>query len=333
MASGLPLIPGFLAHQIERWADKRIETGSQQTTIDRRNLYILPTRNGITIFIIILVILAGAINYENSLGFMLCFLLGSISFLGMIHTHQNLNHLQLSIMSARPVFAGQTALFPIKLSSPRGLAYYNLQFQGPTGDIDSGHLTQDQPDSRVEIPVTTQQRGRLSLSRIKVYTEFPLGLFHAWSWLKLESQCLVYPKPDDHPPQFNRLGQQSGLHTIEQNGYDDFAGIREYQKGDAPMHLAWKAIARTGQLYTKHFHLQVGDDIWFDWYQLPETMAMERKLSILCRWVLDGDHQGLKYGLNLPGQRITPDSSRHHKHQCLKTLALFGLDDNHEPAA
>jgi len=326
MASGLPLIPDFFARRIERWAEGRIEPGRQQTTIDRRRLYILPTRHGITFFITILVILAGAINYENSLGFMLCFLLGSIGFLGMFHTHQNLNHLQLSMMSARPVFAGQLARFPIKISSPRGLAYYNVQFQSQTGETDTGHLTQDQTDSQVEIPVTTHQRGRLTLSRIKVYSEFPLGLFHAWSWLKLESQCLVYPKPDDHPPTFNRLGQQSGLHTIEQNGYDDFAGIRDYQKGDAPMHLAWKAIARTGQLYTKHFHLQVGDDIRFAWYQLPDTMDMEKKLSILCRWVLDGDHHGLKYGLILPAQRINPDSGLHHKHLCLKALALFGVD-------
>lgn len=327
MASGLPLIPDFFARRIERWADGRMDTNRQQTTIDRRRLYILPTRNGITFFITILVILAGAINYENSLGFMLCFLLGSIGFLGMIHTHQNLNHLQLSMMSARPVFAGQTARFPIQISSARGLTYYNVRFQGKTSDIGTGHLTKGEVDSRVEIPVTTQQRGRLTLSRIKVYTEFPLGLFHAWSWLKLESQCLVYPKPDEHPPQFNRLGQQTGLHTIEQNGYDDFAGIREYQKGDAPMHMAWKAIARTGQLYSKHFHVQVGDDIWFDWYQLPEIMDMEKKLSILCRWVLDGDHHGLKYGLIMPGQRISPDSGLHHKQRCLKALALFGVDN------
>lgn len=327
MASGLPLIPAFFARRIERWAEGRMELSSQQASIDRRKLYILPTRNGITFFITILVILAGAINYENSLGFMLCFLLGSIGFLGMIYTHQNLNHLQLSMMSARPVFAGQTARFPIKISSLRGLAYYNVQFQGETGEIGTGHLTRSEAESRVEIPVSTQRRGRLTLSRIKVYTEFPLGLFHAWSWLKLESQCLVYPKPDEHPPQFNRLGQQSGLHTIAQNGYDDFAGIREYQKGDAPMHMAWKAIARTGQLYTKQFHAQVGDDIWLNWYHLPETMPMEKKLSILCRWIIDTDHHGLKYGLIMPGQRISPDSGLHHKHLCLKTLALFGVDD------
>ena len=327
MASGLPLIPEFFARRIERFAEGRMDGNSQQSTIDRRRLYILPTRNGITFFITILVILAGAINYENSLGFMLCFLLGSIGFLGMIYTHQNLNHLQLSVMSAAPVFAGQTAQFPIKISSPRGLTYYNVQFQGQTGETGTGHLPNGKADSRVVIPITTEKRGRLTLSRIKVFTEFPIGLFHAWSWLKLESQCLVYPKPDDHPPQFNRLGQQTGLHTIEQNGYDDFAGIREYQKGDAPMHLAWKAIARTGKLYTKHFHAQVGDDIWFDWHQLPETMDIEKKLSILCRWVLDADHHGLKYGLIIPGQRISPDSGLHHKHLCLKTLALFGLDD------
>lgn len=325
MSNGLPLVPDFITRFIKLWADKRLPEPDQQTTLVRRHIYILPTRHGLTFFVTLLVILTGAINYENSLGFMLSFLLGSIGFLGMIYTHQNLNHLTLNTATTRPVFAGQPAHFPITLSSKKKHGFMNIQFQSRNGETVSAHLEPQTADCQVQIPLNTEQRGRLELGDFKVFTEFPLGLFHAWSWNHLDTHCLVYPKPDEHPPHFDLRSQHTGLHASEQDGYDDFAGIREYQKGDAPNHLAWKAIARTRELQTKQFHAEVGDEIMLSWYALPDNMDIERKLSVLCRWVLDADHHGLKYGLQLPGSLQAAGSGRHHRHLCLKSLALFGL--------
>ncbi len=323
MSNGLPLVPDFITRLIKLWAEKRLPEPDQQTTLVRRRIYILPTRHGLTFFITLLVILTGAINYENSLGFMLSFLLGSIGFLGMIYTHENLNHLTLNTATTRPVFAGQPAHFPITLSSDKKHGFMNIQFQSRNGEAVSAHLEPLAADCQVQIPLNTEQRGWLELGEFKVFTEFPLGLFHAWSWNHLNTRCLVYPKPDEHPPHFDLSSQHSGQHASEQDGYDDFAGIREYQKGDAPNHLAWKAIARTRELQTKQFHAEVGDEIILSWYALPDNMDIERKLSVLCRWVLDADHHGLKYGLQLPGTQLAAGSGRHHRHLCLKSLALF----------
>ncbi|HEY9051562.1 MAG TPA: DUF58 domain-containing protein [Gammaproteobacteria bacterium] len=324
MSFDLPLVPNSLARFIQRWASKRLPETDYEATLVRQRIYILPNRSGIVFFIILLAILLGAVNYENSLGYMLTFLLGSVGFLGMFYAHQNLNHLKLSASNPKPVFAGQLALFPVNLCSTKKASHLNVMFQSKNGEAVAAHVTKGNNDTRVLIPLAAEKRGKLALQQFKIFTEYPLGLFHAWSWVELQTSCLVYPKPDEHPLNLKYQGKQSGQRISEQTGNDDFAGIRQYQKGDAPSHLAWKAVARTGVLQTKLFHAEAGEEIILSWYQLPENMDIEKRLSVLCRWVLDADKHDLKYGLEIPQQFITPDSGLHHRQSCLKELALFG---------
>ncbi|HEX5636389.1 MAG TPA: DUF58 domain-containing protein, partial [Gammaproteobacteria bacterium] len=88
--------------------------------------------------------------------------------------------------------------------------------------------------------------------------------------------------------------------------------------------MAWKSIARTGIWQTKTFHADAGEEIWLSWQHTPETLSVEQRLSILCRWVLDAHRHGTKYGMDIPGTRIDSSNGQLHQQQCLKALALFG---------
>ena len=316
-------MPGFISQIIEKWAGKRLPKADHSTTLVRQRIYILPTRHGIGFLIILLFILVGSVNYENSLGYLLTFLLTGIGFLGMIHTHQNLNHLTLSSMASKPVFAGQTALFPLRLSSDNGKDHFNILFQGQSSNEVSASISAEQSESVVQIPRVTKRRGYLNPGRIKVFTEFPLGLFHAWSWIEMDAQCLVYPAPEAHPPAFNFSGGITNGRATELSGNDDFAGIRDYQQGDSSSLLAWKAIARSGKLQSKLFYGESGNEIWLRWSDLPANMDSEQRLSILCQWILQCDNKGISYGLDLPEKKISPASGLQHQNMALKALALY----------
>ena len=49
----------------------------------------------------------------------------------------------------------------------------------------------------------------------------------------------------------------------------------------------------------------------------------EARLSQLCRWVVEADANGLRYGLAIPGVDIPPDSGDGHRERCLEA----GMDD------
>ena len=324
MSNGLPLMPDFISRIIEKWASKRLPKTHHSTTLVRQRIYILPTRHGIGFLIILIFILVGSVNYENSLGYLLTFLLTGIGFLGMIHTHQNLNHLSLSSMASKPVFAGQNAIFPLRLSSDNGKDHFNILFQSQLSKEAGASISSEQSESVIEIPRISKKRGFLKLGRVKVFTEFPLGLFHAWSWIELDAQCLIYPAPETHPPAFNFAAGKTNGRTTELSGNDDFAGIRDYQQGDSSSLLAWKAIARSGKLQSKLFYGESGNEIWLRWSDLPANMDSEQRLSILCRWILECDNKGISYGLDIPEKKISPASGLQHQNNALKALAVYG---------
>jgi len=325
MSASLPLVPRFAERFIQRFAKKRQPPATHQIEITRHFLYILPTRHGVAFFMVLLLVLFGAINYENSLGFMLAFLLGSLSLLGMIYTHQNINKLNVHIGRAEPVFVGQDMVFPITLTQKTEQLRPAIQLLSQTDQISHAHLI-NTTNTTSQLTCTAQHRGYSTPGQIKLFTEFPFGLFHAWSWLNLDSRCLVYPEPYSHSlPNFKTDQEANGSTTNIKQGIDDFSGIRPYQDGDLPNHMAWKAIAKTGKLQTKLFSTETSQDIWLSWNQLDPKFDIEHRLSLLCRMVLDASNHSRNFGLDIPGTKISPSHGLQHKQQCLKALALFGL--------
>ena len=79
--------------------------------LDRRRVYIFPTGQGFTLGAMLVVILLGAINYDNALGYLLTFLLAGLTLVAMLHTYRNLAGLEFKGVRSAPVFVGETAHF------------------------------------------------------------------------------------------------------------------------------------------------------------------------------------------------------------------------------
>ena len=266
-----------------------------------RRVYILPTRLGWMFAASLGVLLLGSINYSLALGFALTFLLAGMGLAGMVHTARNLALLSVSVGRVEPVFAGESAQFPLLLEN-------RARFDRPA--ILARHLASgaqvvlDAPaDSIAEavLAVPAAKRGRLAMGRTMLETRFPLGLFRAWSYVEPDAQGLVYPKPERSPLPAPQAEVEGGATQLLARGNDDFAGLRSYQRSDSPRHVAWKAAARTGELLTKQFSGEAALQLWLDWQALPRDLHTEARLSRLAGWVLAAERGGARYGLRLPG--------------------------------
>ena len=102
--------------------------------------------------------------------------------------------------------------------------------------------------------------------------------------------------------------------------------MRKYHEGDSPRHVAWKAYARSGQLLSKQFAGADTSSQWFDFDDIDDT-NVERRLSVLTRWIVDADRTMEDYGLRLPGSEYEPGHGETHRRACLETLALFEKAD------
>jgi len=305
----------------------KIESGT--VVLTQRRIFIIPTRQGLTLGFVLVLMLLGDINYNLSLGYVLTFLLAMMAVMSMLHAFRNLAHLEIRAGRADAVFSGETAQFLLHFNNRSKLSRYQLCLVR-TGDSfwknTNTPLQFDAPaqqDTEVTFPLPAAHRGWLQPGRMTLYTEFPLGLFYCWSYLHFDTRCLVYPKPlSDAPLPFGSSPDGTGKRSVA--GDEDFSGLRKYTAGDALPRIDWKAYARERGLQVKQFTTPLGEELWLDFSDTPDR-SEEEKLARMTRWVLDAEAQGLRYGLHLPDGELPSNNGIAHRDECLRRIALFNL--------
>jgi len=296
---------------------------SRSIFLSRRNIYILPTREGLFFAVVLTLMLIGSINYNNSLGYLLTFLLGSLSIVTILHTYKGLYRLNITMGEIKPAFCGQALHIPLLIDNLGGPTRLALRFDFPDTPILGIHDIAANTEANLVLNYETHQRGMLQLERLRISSRFPLGLYLTWSVLNFTRTALVYPRPADNdtlPPRHAQAGHGEGKLG---RGSDDFAGLRNYHPGDSLRHVHWKALAKEQGLLTKQFSGEDTLELWLDWRSLPQ-LNNEARLSQLTRWIIEAQKNGVAYGLWIPGAEIAPANGDAHQHRCLRLLATFG---------
>ncbi|GAB4265466.1 MAG: DUF58 domain-containing protein [Deferrisomatales bacterium] len=294
--------------------------GERPVFLDRRRVYILPTRRGGVLALSLWFSLLSSVNYESSLGLAFTFWMAALVVVSILHTYRNLVGLGVSAGQPEPVFAGARARFPLRLTHAdarvRPQVRVGARDCGAAGPVDVAP-----GGTAVEVHREAPRRGRLTAGALRVETRFPLGLFRAWAVLEPGPACVVYPRPGPLQPPPGASGRW-GADGAGGAGQEDFSGLRPYVPGDPPRRIHWKASARSGDWLAKVFRGGGGEPLWLDWAELPHLDSEER-LSQLCRWALEAHRAGEIWGLRLPGAAIGPGRGPGHLDRCLTALADF----------
>lgn len=325
-------LPQWRSRLVERWRTSVfLERGPESGLVflRQRRVFVLPTRAGLMLVVMLVALLLGSINYSLSLGFALTFFVTAIAWVAMFFTFRNLAYLTLRPGRVEPVFVGELAEFGVVLESRSRFDRFALSLRA---DPQLAPIWADVPaqsECPLRIPARMHRRGWNNMPRITLRTTFPLGLWRAWAYWHPRLEVLVFPAPaapgKPLPASEVESGEEQG-HAG--SGADDYAGIRVYAVGDSPRHLAWKAMARDpeGRLLTKLFEGTGHNRLWLDLAALPAHVDLEAALAQLTRWVLDCEERELRYGLRLAGHEIAPGLGEAHRLACLTALAVFGTD-------
>ncbi len=305
----------------------------------RKRVYIFLTRYGLIFSVNLLVMLIGAINYNNSLAYALTFLLGGLFLIAMLHTYSNLRGLIISVSPAEAVFAGQVAAFPLIVNNRAGKMRLAINIsrietrrkffrnKKHYHTLTTLNLHADSIHS-TGLEFTTIKRGYLYPERVRVSSTWPLGLFKAWSYLPIDQGSLVYPKPAGRRALPATTAIDEDEQTGKGSGTEDFVGVRKYRDGDSMRSVDWKAYASERGLHSKRFSGKGSRKILLDWAQTQALTDVEARLSQLCLWLLEAEKSQCQYALQLPGAALANFANGEaHKHACLSALALYGIND------
>jgi uncharacterized protein (DUF58 family) len=285
--------------------------------LHRQRIYVLPTRFGLMFSAVLLVMLMGALNYNNNPALLLTCLLGAACYQSVFQAFRCINGVQLLSLQGEPCHAGEP--LPINLSfQADGRARRSLRLrvdeQKIVFDIDGG-------DDRVRISVPAELRGWCRVGRILLYSEYPFGLFRVWSWLNPDFAALVYPRVELGAPPLPQADDASAQVATKRSG-DEFGMLRDYHPSDPRRSIAWKASARHNTLLVKEFEQHRGHDIALEW-ATTAMLVYEARISRMAAWVNAAEAAQLRYVMRLPDETVGPGLGPDHRHACLRALALL----------
>jgi uncharacterized protein (DUF58 family) len=311
-----------LQRRAAEWARRRQGPDRLPLPLERRRLYILPTRAGMAFGALVLTMLIAGLNYANSLALLLAFVLAAFALVAMHQCHRNLLGVSLLEAAAPPLFAGSAGTLRLTIGNTSRLARYRIQ----SGVPDEAASTLDVPAggrTRIDLPIRAVKRGLQRVDRLRVSSSHPFGLFGVWTWVHAPITVIVYPRAAGALPLPADSGISSGARPRGSTGTDEWLGLRPFRDGDSPRQVDWKAYAREAPMLVKEYG-SAGSQLRILSLEDTGPSDLETRLEQLARWIVDAEAAGDLYGLELPDKRIPAHRGPDHRHRCLAALALYG---------
>jgi uncharacterized protein (DUF58 family) len=306
--------------RLTTWSARRHGRDALPMIVNRRRIYIIPTRFGIALALLLVAMLIAGLNYNSNLGLAFGFLMVSLALVAMHHCHRNLLNLSIDAIVEVDAFAGGFASFEILLRNEAGIDRCDLEIRMDGAGAVVSVAARGYQHGTVSVPVA--RRGVTRLQRFEVRTRYPFGWFRAWTYVHSPLTAFVAPRPGGDralPSASAALGTAA---QSEIRGDEDFAGLRAYEAGVPLKHMAWKVLARGGEPAVRSYTGPAAEPEWLDWTTLHPLEA-EARLSQLCRWVLLSEAAQRTYGLRIPGTEIAPSRGAGHRSACLRALAGY----------
>lgn len=284
---------------------------------------IRPTPACMTLGIVVLAVLLGAVNYRSNAAYLVLAMVLASALVSALHAWRNLSAVQVVPGGTGPVFAGDPLPANITLVNHSTRTAWALEIYVPDDDGGEGERVAEVASGAslaVDLALPARSRGLHALSRLRVATVFPLGLFRVWRDVPVPWTWVVYPRPLALPVATVVAADDAGNGDGSRLGSGDFHGHRPYRTGDPQRHVDWKAAARGRPLLIKQFAGGVADR-WLDWE--ATSGEVEARLSQLAAEVLAAERAGGAYGLRLGEHSITLGRGVAHSHACLSALALY----------
>jgi len=315
--------------RLTTWSARRHGRDALPMIVNRRRIYIIPTRFGIALALLLVAMLIAGLNYNSNLGLAFGFLMVSLALVAMHHCHRNLLDLSVDAIVEVDAFAGDFASFEILLRNQAGIDRCDLEIRM---DLAEGRgaggvftalvsvAARGYQHGTVSVPVA--RRGVTRLERFELRTRYPFGWFRAWTYVHSPLTAFVAPRPGGERALPSASAAVGSAAQSEVRGDEDFAGLRAYEAGVPLKHMAWKVLARGGEPAVRSYTGPAAEPEWLDWTTL-HPLDVEARLSQLCRWVLVSEAAQRTYGLRLPGTEITPSRGAGHRSACLRALARY----------
>ncbi len=305
----------------------------QQVHLNRKNIFVFPTRVGFLYVLVACVVWLLGTNYQNNLVLFVAYFMFASCVVVIHHTFNNLTQLAVSFTKAPPVFAGEAAVFSFDLHNKKSrlsnsvYAHFRASDTSSTAEVKHIKAHSHVP---INVALAATKRGVLVPNRLGVLTFYPYGLLRCWTWLDLNATCLVYPARIKAPLiTLPASGDGSQQNTVK--GGDEFDHFKAYTAGDELKHIAWKASSKGKGLLVKQYATATQPIVALS-LEAIDAPTLELKLSGLSYWATYFYQQQQPFSATIKGKTWSlaqsKQQSTQHYHGVMACLATYNLPVN-----
>jgi len=294
-------------------------------TLEHRTIYVLPSSLGWYFIVVAILNFVMGINYQNNLILIMSYLMFVVMIIAVLMGYSNAKGLTVKFKDAFNSYAPQKPSIIFELQSPSVTQSINLTYQGS----EQTHKHTGQVDSKPQLLTLNlpySSRGKYSVQRIKIASNYPFGLITVWSYIQLQQDVFVYPSLEQvHcDAHVSMLDEQADKGISTQSGSEEFESLIPHLPEMGLQRVSWKHYAKTQQLLVKEFVDFKTANALFDFTLMNGDT--EQRLSQLCFLVCEATEKNTPFMLKLPNKTINTNTGQHHKQQCLELLCSFNGD-------
>lgn len=271
---------------------------------------------GVTIFLGV-----AAVNTGNNLLYLIVSSLLSGMLIAGFISLKNLKNLRLTINFPYEVYAS----IPVKgkVGIKKEDNYYSFLIRVDNGFSKILFPYVDKKFRFKELLFIFPNRGYYEKVKLKISSDFPLGMFARFFETEIKVNLVVFPKPINTDLREFILEEEKGESKsfLQVKGYEDIKDIRDYR--NEPMKLIhWKLSAKTQSLKVKDMVRNENRSVILSLNSVEGDL--ETKLSKLTYLINELMDRGFSVALKLDNTFIPPSFGQKHKLKLLRELAVYG---------
>lgn len=282
--------------------------------------FILPTNLGGYLNGLIFLLILLSFGYNNNLLLIFTLMLFGMNLIWVIQSHLYFKRMKFQDCTVGDAFLGQGNEVRIRWENPHAKGDWEIELlvEGKTYKLESYVSNERFLRGEVSLP----SRGRYLVTRIKISSPSPFGLYRNWIFFPLSVEAFVYPSLKK---KFLRSSENSayldGETEKDLDSYQEFLELRS-SDGSLSSRISWKHYAQTGELLVKHGE---GAHSPLRTLRLPDSLSgeiKERALSELATETLWCSQEGIVFEMRSKGLRLGPGSGAAFAKSALRELAI-----------
>jgi len=279
--------------------------------------FIFPTGFGFAFGSLAFVQLMMAIASQNNLIYLFVFAEISIALASMFYTNLNIHRVQLDDIKTSDCFAQETNWVEIYLKTLKDKPIYQTSVRW---NFEKTGLSLPPNTLFLSIPWTPKRRGLQKVPALTVESSYPFGLLRSWKIQRFHKEVLVLPCRRGNT---NFPASSIGNNAVDNQGL--FYDLRQFQRGDWPRRIDWRASQRAQKLLIRRFEEESSMQLEFSWNDTAHISNGEGRISQLALWVDKAEKQNSEYSLRVGAWNSGRGRGHGHWLKCMEHLALLSL--------